>query len=708
MIFDINKFTQELQEEFVDSLSPKEVEELLELNEAYNKDTPISTGKSLVMNHISFLGEKSTGEEQDYSGNIIDYHQKIESGINIWIADNLKGKSSILKIIKYALTGRNSLKPNIKKWIKHILLNFSVGNKDYTIYLNTEGRLNASLLNGKVNNMTELKEYKQKPLILAKSESEYETLIQDFFFKQFSYYSLKWTQKNSSKDSNELLEVEASWSTYFKSIFLESKDSDSLMYGDQSKKVFQMLLGLELTYPINQLSIKKDMLNEKKGKHLLFLEREPKIQTKDQAKLQNDLSNINKRITEFNQKSPEKTNINELCLRYNSILQEIKDENNKSLKNENESQSLRKYLNSFQSKRLSNESELSRIKKEIDKNEKRISDLEEYLDIGIFFSNLDIKHCPSCNHSVSESKKKIELKEHKCALCNEGIDHSETDLDKEVYYEKIANLKNANIQFAKEAGMLVSDSEKQQNQYNETHSKIIIIEKQKESIKDTSLLNKQLKEIEEIINTEKEKVKPTDSEKEKLIRDKAIIEYQISEIDKNSTTPTEPTEFNYNKKIELLISAINKLNIMRYALGGEVLKRLEELMLNEIHEFGLKSITEINISDKFDIQYKQDGDFISFDNIAEGEQLRAKIAFYLSLIQLDIEKNFGRHTRFLMIDSPGKEEGDAQYLEGLSSVLKSVQDRFGNKLQILIGTAERGLSDIVENQYITPINKYVF
>jgi hypothetical protein len=60
-----------------------------------------------------------------------------------------------------------------------------------------------------------------------------------------------------------------------------------------------------------------------------------------------------------------------------------------------------------------------------------------------------------------------------------------------------------------------------------------------------------------------------------------------------------------------------------------------------------------------------------------------------------------------MIDSPSKEEADTKYLEGLSNVLKSVQSRIGNQLQILIGTGERRFEDVVENQYITPENTYV-
>ena len=95
-------------------------------------------------------------------------------------------------------------------------------------------------------------------------------------------------------------------------------------------------------------------------------------------------------------------------------------------------------------------------------------------------------------------------------------------------------------------------------------------------------------------------------------------------------------------------------------------------MLKEVQSFGIISITAIRVTEKFDVKYTQGGEEISFEKISEGEQLRAKLAFYLSLIQLDIEDNMGKHTRFLMIDSPGKEEAGKKYMEGLISVLKDI------------------------------------
>lgn len=706
MMFNFEKFIEEIHGLYSKNISREEVKILLDLGDEYNRDTPIATGKRLELKFISFIGKKITDMGHDYSNQIIDYNQSIESGINIWIADNLKGKSSIFKIIEFALTGNNTLKQNIKKWITHIILCFKINQKEYTIHLNTEkNTLKGILYTGTIKKVSDLSSLNKEHILFeGKGQEEYQAQIQEFFFKQFSYYSLKWTQKAPQKDKNELNESNASWKTYFKSIYLESKDSNNLVYGDQGKKIFQMLLGLELTFPINRLWVKRDMLKFEKAKLQSYSEKEVKAKEIKKDALYQRLKEINNQILQFSQNNNDRVNINSLYNDYNLIIQEMNIQNNNSLNLETEIQKIKKELNLIKTNQDNTEAEIIRISKEIVKNEKQLIDLEEYIDVGIFFSNLDIKHCPSCNHSISENKKKLEKEKHKCPLCNEAIIEEDYHLDKEQYLIKIQELKKVKSIFENQSKDFKIKNENYQRLNKEILSKIDVLEKQKKSLPDTSKLNIQLKEIEDLINSEKEKNKPENEKKDKLIAEKAVIEYQLKELEKKTIPQIE----DFDIKIEILSIAIENLNKKRFDMGEKILSSLSELMLNEVHEFGLNSITKIQITDKLDIQYKQDGEFVSFDNIAEGEQLRVKLALYLSLIQLDIDYNFGRHTRFLIIDSPGKEEGDAKYLEGLSTVLKNIEKRFGDKLQILIGTAERNLENVVTNQIVFPENTYVF
>ena len=140
--------------------------------------------------------------------------------------------------------------------MKQILLNFRINEEYYCVYLNLESNIAQGMLYAtQIDSIENIKSLKSDPIINEAGLSKFSNKMESFFFQHFSYYSMKWTQKDSRKDSDQLLEATASWKTYFKSIFLESKDI-ALQYGSQEKRIFQMLLGLQLTYSINRLTVK--------------------------------------------------------------------------------------------------------------------------------------------------------------------------------------------------------------------------------------------------------------------------------------------------------------------------------------------------------------------------------------------------------------------------------------------------------------------
>ncbi|ADC48787.1 hypothetical protein BpOF4_03605 [Alkalihalophilus pseudofirmus OF4] len=689
MKFNYDRFISSLHQEYKENFSLGEIEDILNIKGDYDKDTPVSTGKRLLISKLSIKGKKS-------NGNIIDFTLPLDSGINLIIADNLKGKSSLFKMIQVALTGSNKLKADVKKWIELINLGFKINNKNYSAVIKfNNSRLSGSLysLNNEDVSYSELN--KLTPIFSATSITDYEKSIQEFFFKQFSYYPLKWTQKASQKDKNELNESRASWKTYFKSIYLESKDSSSLMYGGQGKKVFQMLLGLELTYAINYLTVKHDMLTFNKAKENEF-SNQNKEETIENSYLLKRKEEIDLELEKLNSNH---SSLNQLYEEYEKVINKINDENSIIIRNGKLANEKANELNSITSKINSYTLELKRINKEISTTIRYINDLEEYIEIGSFFTNLDIKHCPSCNHKVENQKKHKDT----CSLCHEEINHSNTEMNKEAFHQKVNDLKRILDELNKEERLIKTSIQSLNEIYSSVKKSYLELEENLNTKNNISPLRDQLRVIENEIKSVK--MKTNDSWKMNLIAEKAVIDYQLSNLGKNTVLEEQLKD---DLKIPLVKRAIEKLSDFRYESSKYILTYLSDNMLEELHHFGLTSITEINIDENFDIKYKQDGEFIGFDDIAEGEQLRAKIAFYLALIQLDIENNFGRHTRFLILDSPNKEEGDSQYLNGLTQTLINIDKRYGDKLQIIIGTAERQLENIVENEKIFEKGTYVF
>lgn len=704
MKFEFQKFEEEMCNLYSGKLDRNIITDLLDLGEEYDKDKPLSTGKRLIITHLSFKGEKQSDGSNDYSGNLINYSCSVGTGVNIWVADNLKGKSSIFKIIKYALTGSNSLKTNIKSWISEIILNFSIGEERYTVFMNTKKRLRAYLLSDTYKNADEVYNAEGEYLIEAKSESDYTDKIQDFFFEQFSYYSLRWTQKHSGKDKNELLEVGASWSTYFTSMLLESKDSDNL-YGAQGKKIIEMLLGLELTYPINRLKVKSDLLKDEMSKEMLYNQRQDQNATDNIESLRQKMIEIDRKLAALEVEANRQWNISDLIDQYNDKIDKISKNRVLISSTETKLQQTLNEIEGIRSRQQISQNERGRIKSEIQKVTRSINDLKEYLEIGIFFSNLEITQCPSCSHKIPESRRMEVGTTHKCYVCQDSIMDDDLNDDPSSFQEKILTNESLLIEYQHEEKKLIAECEQFVVKLQDKSSEIQILQNELKAIPDTKYLVDQLAYIEVRINEAKIN-KANEEQRIKLMADHAILDYQIKQLAVSSNSVVGGNKI--AAKIEMLDMAVSVLTEKRYSIGREVVNRLSTLMLAELHELGLTSISDIQITDKLDILYKQDGELMNFSSIVEGEQLRAKIAFYLSLIQLDIEFNFGRHTRLLIIDSPGKEEADKKYLDGFSSIIKSIQERFGNNLQILIGTAQRELIDVVPQQYVTPPLTFVF
>lgn len=682
------KIVDKLCDKYSNQLSREEIINILNVDDTA-VDVPLSTGKRLIIEYIEFCGRKQTGE-------LINFKKSFSSGINMIIADNLKGKSSIFKIIKTALVGNDDyMKPDIKQWIKKIILGFKINDKRYTISMDLSNRAKGKLYNYSFEDYLENGDIEDQIIFEANSNAEYENQIQKFFFNQFSYFSMKWTQKTSVKDSNDLIESSSSWKTYFKTIYLESRDSNSF-YGGQDQKTFQMLLSLEHTQLINRLTVKKELLQSSLAKQLdaiASLEGDSNI-----SDLQSDLNTVNQKLKNI-RNSINSLELTELKKKRKALKFEIAQINNnlftlykqrKDLTSEKELK--KKELDGFGY-------EYTRISNEIYKNRRLINDINEYLEVGQFFSALEIKYCPSCNHQVVHSNTE---KGNTCPLCHE-VAHNDDTEQKHNYSDKAKELEKTLQQMEHEKNLLGERKKILKEEIERLESSLEIIEKEILSFEKNNKEDN-LDEINHIIGQIESESE--DEQEKDLIAQQAVLMFQLAEKEKGNSKQSDVNKL--KSTIEMLEEAIVNIDNLRFEKSKPIIEDLKKSMLKEIHDFGLTSITDINIDKNFNIMYVQNNVTVKFSQIAEGEQLRVKLAFYLSLIQLDIEKNHGRHTRFLIVDSPNKEEGDTSYLQGLKDVLNQIQTKYHENLQIIIGTATREFSGVAKNEKIYDKGEFLF
>ncbi len=703
--FSFKKFVEKVHGAFSTDFDEPQVRDLLMPDDGYSRDKAMSTGKRLKIEKLFFKGEKY--------GEKFEYRRKLLDGINFWVAGNLKGKSSIFKILKFALTGNDDIEADVKSWLREIYLEFHIGDRTYTSHISLNEGFTARLYQvGLDEILDENNENKNDKLIWEVSaNTKYTNSIERLFFDEFDYYSMKWTQKNPGKEKTNLSEANASWKTYFHSIFLDSKEYSKLIYGNQEGLILQMLLGLELTYPINRLTVKRDFKKNKLGllNHSNLNNKSEKDLQKKLKTLNEELVLLNNRIEYLKTKAFDNKEYKSLEKRQNELNKkkiEIYDSKNKLR---------RRILSGEENILLLNESisdhldKHKRVKRKLLSLTRNLQNLKEYTDVGIFFSNLELHACPHCDHEVSKAIIEADKGNSSCNLCHNPVEKS--IIDTADFEEKIKEIELQILNFSQEKDKIVEVGKKLRSKvesYKTAKKKLA----EEIEIINLSKYDSELELVSNKMHSFVNSYKMFAEERDNLFVSKGKNIQNISKIEEELRTWKSKSNkpLIIGKEIELLNHAIESLKNERANRSRNILHLFREIFKKQLHLFNLKNYSDIEISSSFTMSFTKNNVKVSFNKISAGEQLRVKLAFYLSLIELDITHNHGRHSRFLVLDTPAKEEGDKEYLDGLNETLRTIEKNFKGKMQLFVGTAERELINAVsiDKYEIKEPGKYFF
>jgi len=601
--------------------------------------------------------------------NDIHYKRSFNKGVNLWVGDNLVGKSSIFKIIKLALTGRNSIAKDVGSWLTKVWLEFSLGSNIYTTCISRDGNKNFrfKLINSDRSNINENQE--ATITLYEGGLGNFETFMQSFFFRELGYYSLQWTQHSSQEDNPKLLTSNASWATYYKSVYLEAEDYNVLFWGQQSELIFQMLLGLELTFPINRLKVKREHLLNQLGISQMAEGASIQTDVNEIQEIEHETEQIDASLEELKNKAQLANSHND-----NTILQKVEDSRlqyrnaiNRRIELEDQLDKLNQDIIALKRKLANLSHQLDDYEIEIAKKERSINDLRDYLEIGAFFNSLEVRTCPNCNKEVEKQKVELEKSTGSCRLCNHELEHQ--DVEAESFEYQINQLQEQHQQLLSDLRKIKSEWDNTKYNYEQVTIKI---DKTAQAI--NSLPIKTLQEnIAKLLHDDTNKPEPFNIEAysakiTELASQKAILQQKLIAI-----APRPVMSDTQNKLIHDQIKALElaeeELKHYRNELSKDPINKLEKLYLKQLHEFGLPHYERVEIKPNFKVSYFMHNNEFSFDEISAGEKLRAKLGLYIALIEMDVEYQLGHHPRFIVLDSPAREEGDHSYVEGLSTTL---------------------------------------
>ena len=575
---------------------------------------------------ITFGGEKH--EVEDEGQYTFDWNDLGEGLWGMMTDRNLRGKSSIIEVVRWLLRGKPSanMQDDVKAWINSASLRFDLDGIEHKVEV--EGREGAR---GLLSRRTAAAD--ATVIASFNSEKQFETVMSDFFLRAFSMESIATWRESESEDKRGQTVVHG-WPALSGAMFIGT--NYDVVLGDlpattgTQARLMQMYLGVPWVSTLASAIAAQKLVDS--GNDLDNRRRSQAARAK-QTRAAEIEAQVNKKRDSLSTLPSDE-----------AIQAEL-------------SQLSRKYAETKRREKAMQERLDRESTAEAQANVAYLQDRrdlqahKESTAAGSIFRMLDPTCCPRCDHEIDKEKKKKEAVSHACSVCGEGISNGE---DADYVKERL----EASVKASKAALDKVQKTKKQA---------------------DDSLVELQA-ELERIQARSEELTKHlgTFDARKLLMNEIVMLEGRLEEARFDpgigEITDDEST---------VLKAIVTETELRSKAVRDEFLEEVSTSLLRYAKSFGMHSLSKAQLRGNANLLLVKGGADTSFSKVTKGERLRLKVATVLAMIQVGERRGIGRHPGLIMIDSPAAQEVAPEDLRGLLSGLQVVRKELPH-LQIFV------------------------
>lgn len=610
----------------------------------------------------------------------IAYSQGFALGVNvILIADNDVGKSSILKTIKFALTGDNGdYDADVKKWITYIRLQFMLDGEPLTISISCRpdpGDHLAVLYRGENAEPPEDMSTAEQVIFVAADRQELEDSLRRFFFGKVGLRRLAWTRSASSPNTQPG-DAGTTWLTYFQALQIPDGGDRYLLcdekhsIGNQEGLILSSFLGLHLVEQLNWLGVEAS--------------KQQKLETSTEAERREVAERLGQLETQG-------TAVNEQLKKLSYDFRQRRE----SFASEQFQQRIAERQNAIRA-RLAREQQCSRaivdISDALSFSRSRAAQIRELIALKLHFTGLDVRLCPNCDADVSAAAIERERHSHHCRLCNKPAH--------DAVPEELSTRQAEADELAEQVQREESNRESLKREVGALNNEV-------------AQLRQELQGLEAAAQTALSDAIPGHDEQElrdRLLRESGELAAQMAAASRRLEQFKAAGALDANRT-RILRKARDVLQDEAGRRNEGLLRRLSELTKEVARDIGAESITDVICSSLGRVTLTKHGESVQFTGIKnQGERMRVKLAFFLAMMQLGSEPGSGRHPGLLLVDQPGSAEMVTEDFRALAEVFHSFDETQQENLQVLCFTARSEFAEATrpEKVYGAQSGKYAF
>lgn len=577
-------------------------------------------------------------------------------GVNgVGSGSNLRGKSSLVNVLLWSLTGRCAeFSVAVRRWIEHVEVDWVVGTETLRVAFDAD--------NGEVSNGTATVVEKDGSLgtIIASFDNDsFEDAMISVMLNRLRLEA--FTVSQSGKP------VTHKWASYVSALWVRPKYLNSIIGKETtlSIRLMQMFIGTDWVPVLAAASTVSGTLeSEQKTAQERTKTATAAVETSRNEAI-NTVESLKSQIAALPADVPNPAKFNAASVKIGDLVRE---------------------MHCLETQLLNRSVAADTVRQQLKAAKARHHTEYEHALLTKFFHQMEPTVCPRCTASVTQERRAAEPDEHKCSVCT-----SDLNLTALAANVVVADTVDAGVAVAlvESTTVIVDDDVEEETPTGEIEA----LEQALGNAEDAMASLR--KEIDELQTTHDELVAEIDLDASllKAVEERRLLDIELARAEGAAAAladPVAPVDTSPVDPVQLAVADAAQKVLGEWVKGHQdpLLATISEEIERLVVHFGADGLSNIRLDGAANMKLRQNGDTSTYGDVSPGEQLRLKIATVIALIKHGYAEGIGRHPGFLLLDSPAAEEmPDGDLATMVSALLEVAKEA---PMQIIVATRSTG------------------
>jgi hypothetical protein len=568
-------------------------------------------------------------------------------GVNgVGSAANLRGKSSVLHLTMWALTGRSHLQADVLSWVDHVAAEFTIDGVTLYVEFDVKDGVPSGTVSQQVPSGNAV-------LGMFIGEAEFEAVMGSVMLDRLRLDTISVFSKG--------VETEHAWPSYAAALTVHADKLDPIVGNENTLKtrILQMFVGTSWAAIDAQAATALNALQFERNEFKAQRQAAASVTATGLAQAEGRVTVAQANLDKFDPAEPDMGAVFSLA---SAVSERARDAHELSLQV------------------MTAGAAESEVRAHLRAEELRRQIAAEDAVARRMFNGMTPAVCPRCSTAVAPDRLAAEPTTHECSLCT-------NDLLLDVQAMELSE-KSASVA----APLATAAGRSEEEEFDDDDEGVDSLEALRAAVAEAREGVAQLQTAHRAAEAARVEAEVAaqrgqanlDSARARLSAELELARAESALETLRGATASELTAPVQDEELRILDTASQLTKKWVKEDQDPLLESVSETISKLARRFGATNITAVGLKGNGNMTVHKGGASTGYSDLTNGEKLRIKIAAVIALIELGHNQGVGRHPGLLFVDSPAAEEVPEADLQTMLEAMQAVAEK--TNLQIVVAT----------------------